>query len=84
MGYKWDDNAIRWIDKNQPLSRPTRKVSRYTLLRGLAEEVVFEDSASQLYAGLLAAAICANNRMAQNEYEHMLAQVRSERKKIAA
>jgi hypothetical protein len=46
------------------------------LLRGLAEEVVYEDSVAQRYAGLLAAVICDNNPTAKREYEHMLAQER--------
>jgi hypothetical protein len=44
------------------------------LLRGLAEEVVYEDSVAQRYAGLLAAVICDGNPTAKREYEHMLAQ----------
>jgi hypothetical protein len=85
MAYKWDPDAIRWISKDQPFSRPKqRQVNRQMLLRGLAEEVVYEDSLAQLYASLLAAAICNGNPMAKREYDNMLAQERSEQKKLVA
>jgi hypothetical protein len=50
------------------------------MLRGLAEEVVYEDSVAQRYAGLLAAVICDGNPTAKREYEHMLAQERQRAK----
>jgi hypothetical protein len=50
------------------------------LLRGLAEEIVYDDSVAQLYAGRLAAVICDGNPMAQREYEHMLARERQKAK----
>ena len=54
------------------------------LLRGLAEEVVYEDSVAQRYAGLLAAVICDGNPTAKREYEHMLAQERQRAKSFGA
>jgi hypothetical protein len=75
--HKWDADAMGWIPHEQPFSRPKRRqVNRHMLLRGLAEEVVYEDSVAQRYAGLLAAVICDNNPTAKREYEHMLAQER--------
>ena len=52
------------------------------LLRGLAEEIVYEDSVAQLYAGRLAAVSCDGNPVAQREYEHMLAQERQKAKSL--
>jgi hypothetical protein len=53
---KWDPDAMRWIPHEQPFSRPKpRQVNRHMLLRGLAEEVVYEDSVAQMYTKLLAA-----------------------------
>jgi hypothetical protein len=55
MEHKWDPDAMRWIPKEQPFSRPKpRQVNRHMLLRGLAEEIVYEDSVAQLHAGRLA------------------------------
>ena len=48
--------------------------------KSLAEEVVYEDSVAQRYAGLLAAVICDGNPTAKREYEHMLAQERQRAK----
>ena len=59
-----------------------RQVNRHMLLRGLAEEIVYEDSVAQLYAGRLAAVICDGNPVAQREYEHMLAQERQKAKSL--
>jgi hypothetical protein len=79
--HKWDADAMGWIPHEQPFSRPKRRqVNRHMLLRGLAEEVVYEDSVAQRYAGLLAAVICDNNPTAKREYEHMLAQERQRAK----
>jgi hypothetical protein len=73
--HKWDPDAMRWIANEQPFSRPRpRQVNRHMLLRGLAEEVVYENFVAQRYAGLLAAVICDGNPTAKREYEHMLAQ----------
>ena len=70
MAHKWDPDAMRWIPYEQPFSRPRpRQVNRHMLLRGLAEEVVYEDSVAQRYAGLLAAVICDGNSTAKREYE---------------
>ena len=75
--HKWDPDAMGWIPHEQPFSRPKpRQVNRHMLLRGLAEEVVYEDSVAQRYAELLAAVICDGNPTAKREYEHMLAQER--------
>jgi hypothetical protein len=75
MEHKWDPDAMRWIPKEQPFSRPKpRQVNRHMLLRGLAEEVVYEDTIAQLYAGLLVGVICDGNPTAKREYERMLAQ----------
>jgi hypothetical protein len=83
MEHKWDPDAMRWIPKEQPFSRPKpRQVNRHMLLRGLAEEIVYEDSVAQLYAGRLAAVICDGNPVAQREYEHMLAQERQKAKSL--
>ena len=72
---KWDPDAMRWIPREQAFSRPKpRQVNRHMLLRGLAEEVVYENLVAQRYAGLLAAVICDGNQTAKREYEHMLAQ----------
>ena len=72
---KWDPDAMRWIPQEQPFSRPKpRQVNRHVLLRGLAEEVVYENSVAQMYAKLLAAVICDGNPTAKREYEHMLGQ----------
>jgi hypothetical protein len=54
------------------------------LLRGLAEEIVYDDSVAQLYAGRLDAVICYGNPMAQREYEHMLARERQKAKASTA
>jgi hypothetical protein len=79
--HKWDPDAMGWIPHEQPFSRPKpRQVNRHMLLRGLAEEVVYEDSVAQRYAGLLAAVICDGNPTAKREYEHMLAQERQRAK----
>jgi len=77
MGYHFDYDAIRWIPKDQPLSRPLRQVHRNILLRGLAEEVVYESSLAQLYASLLAAVICDGNGIARRDYENWLSKARS-------
>jgi hypothetical protein len=70
---KWDPDAMRWIPREQPFSRPKpRQVNRHMLLRGLAEEVVYENPAAQRYAELLAAVICDGSPTAKREYEHML------------
>ena len=46
--HKWDPDAMGWIPHEQPFSRPKpRQVNRHMLLRGLAEEVVYEDSVAQ-------------------------------------
>ena len=75
MEHIWDPDAMRWIPKEQPFSRPKpRQVNRHMLLRGLAEEVVYEDTIAQLYAGLLVGVICDGNPTAKREYERMLAQ----------
>ena len=72
---KWDPDAMQWIPYEQPFSRPKpRQVNRHMLLRGLAEEAVYENSVAQGYARLLAAVICGDNPTAKREYEHMLAQ----------
>ena len=66
--HKWDPDALGWIPHEQPFSRPKpRQVNRHMLLRGLAEEVVYEDSVAQRYAGLLAAVICDGNPTAKRE-----------------
>jgi hypothetical protein len=79
--HKWDPDAMGWIPHERPFSRPKpRQVNRHMLLRGLAEEVVYEDSVAQRYAGLLAAVICDGNPTAKREYEHMLAQERQRAK----
>ena len=69
-----------------PQSRtvPWGQVHRHMLLRGLAEEIVYEDSVAQRYAGLLAAVICDGNPTAKREYEHMLAQERQRAKSFGA
>jgi hypothetical protein len=83
MAHKWDPDAMRWIPYEQPFSRPRpRQVNRHMLLRGLAEEVVYEDSVAQRYAGLLAAVICDGNSTAKREYEHMLAWERQKAKSL--
>ena len=42
--HKWDADAMGWIPHEQPFSRPKpRQVNRHMLLRGLAEEVVYEE-----------------------------------------
>jgi hypothetical protein len=72
---KWDPDALRWIPHEQPFSRPRpRQVNRHMLLRGLAEEVVYEGTAAQLFAKQLVEIICDGNPTAKREYEHMLAQ----------
>jgi hypothetical protein len=64
---------MKWIPREQPFSRPKpRQVNRHMLLRGLAEEVVYENPAAQRYAELLAAVICDGSPTAKREYEHML------------
>src|ERR1700730_18668559 len=69
--HKWDPDAMGWIPHHRSFSRPKpRQVNRHMLLRGLAEEVVYEDSVAQRYAGLLAAVICEGNPTAKREYEH--------------
>ena len=79
------DDPLRWIPKEQPFSRPKpRQVNRHMLLRGLAEQVVYEDSVAQRYAGLLAAVICDGNPVAKREYEHMLAQERQRAKSLVS
>jgi hypothetical protein len=80
MGFKWDENDFRWIPKEQPLSRPRRTLSRQTLLRGLVEEIVYEDSIAALYASLLANVICDGHPAARNKFEHMLTLERREQK----
>ena len=83
MEHKWDPDAMRWIPKEQPFSRPKpRQVNRHMLLRGLAEEIVYEDLVAQLHAGRLAAVICDGNPVAQREYEHMLTQERQKAKSL--
>jgi hypothetical protein len=73
MAYHYDHHQMRWIPKHQPLSRPFRQVTRLTLLRGLVEEIVYEDSLSKLYAGLLVEAICKTNPRARYQFEQILA-----------
>ena len=70
---KWDPDAMRWIPREQPFSRPKpRQVNRHMLLRGLAEEVVYENRPeAQRYAELLAAVICDGSPTAKREYEHV-------------
>ena len=57
MEHKWDPDAMRWIPKEHPpFSRPKpRQVNRHMLLRGLAEEIVYEEirSPSSMPDGLL-------------------------------
>jgi hypothetical protein len=82
--HKWDPDAMGWIPHEQSFSRPKpRQVNRHMLLRGLAEEVVYEDSVAQHYAGLLAAVICEGNPTAKREYEHMMAQERQRAKRAS-
>ena len=65
--HKWDPDAMGWIPHERPFSRPKpRQVNRHMLLRGLAEEVVYEDSVAQRYAGLLAAVAMAIRRPSAN------------------
>jgi hypothetical protein len=61
------------------ISRPKpRVIPRSTLLQGLAEEIVWEDSVAALYAGLLADAICEGNPAARSKFEHLLTLERRE------
>src|SRR4051794_22049481 len=75
---------MRWIEKDRPFSRPGRTLSRHKLLRGLVEEIVYEDSVAQLYASLLAAAIYDGNPVAKREFEHQMGRVRRERAALAS
>jgi hypothetical protein len=75
MGYKWDRNAMRWIDKQQPFTH--RTLPRQDLLRGLVEEIVYEGSQAKLYASLLANTICDGNPNARREFDDLMTKERN-------
>jgi hypothetical protein len=88
MGARYDWERKRWVPiprtdaaDNAPLPRAPRRsannsnkrqVPRVTLLRGLAEEIAYEESLAKLYAGLLASVIVEGDPTLKAEYRRML------------
>ena len=87
MEAHYDRERKRWVpNNNSETAKPRqsyafrapnnnnnkRQVPRVTLLRGLVEEIAYEESLAKLYAGLLANVIVENNPSLKAEYRRML------------